>query len=466
MAGTTLARECRVELPAGVRVLDIRCKPERNVSGLTGRALLVHRDVTDARRAEEALHQAQKLESIGQLAGGIAHDFNNLLGALVGHAELALGELPPGHAAAPDLEALRDAALRATGLTRQLLTFARQQPTALTVLDAAESVQRLEGLLRRLLPASVDLVVATGAGAASVRADHAQFEQVLVNLVVNARDAMPAGGRLEIRTSRHDVDAGEASRLGLPSPGPYVAIAVADTGHGMTPDVLARLFEPFFTTKAPGKGTGLGLATCYGIARHHGGALTVRSIVGAGSTFTLWLPAVDAPVPHASPDAAPIGLATAGHETLLVVDDDETMRRLVVRALTANGYATLEARDGAEALRLLLDRSAPAVDLILTDVAMPRLDGLALATQVRRLHPAMPVVFATGDAEAAHALAGTAGEGAILAKPFTTAQLCYAVRAALDAAEASSPAGAPAADDQRRPHWSRWAHNTTTAVAM
>nr|MCU0624085.1 ATP-binding protein [Gemmatimonadaceae bacterium] len=372
-ASGAVARDVSLGQDGGARTLEVRLVAERDESGSPTAVLAVVRDVSDARQTAEALRQAQKLDSIGQLAGGIAHDFNNLLTGIVGHADLALDELAPDHVAREDVQALRDAALRSTGMTRQLLMFARKQVTTLAPADLSRVVRDVQGLLTRLLGPAVRLDPDLASTLPPVDLDQSQIEQVLVNLAVNARDAMPHGGTLQLRTRLAPVDAAKAARLGVPGPGSYVALEVEDTGTGMPPHVLARIFEPFFTTKAPDKGTGLGLSTCYGIARDHGGALAVTSHVGHGTRFTLYLPASSkaAVDPERTPDAWRDGIA-GGHEALLLVEDDAELRALLSRVLRSRGYAVTEVADGAEALRLATVPGAPAIDLVVSDVRTPR----------------------------------------------------------------------------------------------
>ena len=416
------------------RTLDVRLVAERTEAGEPTAFLAVLRDVTDARQTSDALRQAQKLDSIGQLAGGIAHDFNNLLTGIVGHADLALDELPAGHVARDDVQALRDAALRSTGLTRQLLMFARKQVTTLEPGDVGSVVRDVHGLLARLLGSDVRLEVTQADTLPTVDLDRSQIEQVLVNLAVNARDAMPHGGRLAIRTRASDVDAGKAARLGLTTTGPHVVLEVEDSGTGMPPHVLARIFEPFFTTKAPGKGTGLGLSTCYAIAREHGGVLAVTSHVGVGTRFLLYLPASSHVLASAerTPDAWRDGVA-GGTEQLLLVEDDPALRALLARVLRSRGYTVHEVSDGADALRLATAPGGPALDLVVSDVRTPRVGGAVLAAQLERARPSLPLLFFTGHPDDLDADGRLVGRP-VLAKPFTAVQLLHAVRERLDAA--------------------------------
>lgn len=431
------SRDVAVSDEGTSRILEVRMVAERDDAGVPVAFLTIIRDVTEARMTSDALRQAQKLESVGQLAGGIAHDFNNLLTGLVGHADLALDQLDPDHPARHDVQALRDAALRSTGMTRQLLTFARKQVTLLAPHDVSTVVSEVKELLGRLIGPAVRLEYDLGPALPMVDLDRSQLEQVLVNLSVNARDAMPHGGTLRVRTRTTDVDEAHATRLGLAAPGAYVTLDVEDTGTGMPPHVVSRIFEPFFTTKAPDKGTGLGLSTCYAIARDHGGVLTVTSHVGVGSRFSLYLPAsAQAATPaDGAPDPWRDSVA-GGRESILLVEDDDPLRSLLARVLRSRGYQVTEVSDGAQALRLATTAGAPPFDILVSDVRTPRLGGAALATQLERARPGQPMLFFTGhpdDLDPDGRLLGRT----VLAKPFTAVQLLHAVRERLDAAGAA-----------------------------
>jgi two-component system, cell cycle sensor histidine kinase and response regulator CckA len=423
----------------GTRVTDVRLVPERGDDGTPVARLAVLRDVTAARQTAEALRQAQKLDSIGHLAGGIAHDFNNLLTGIVGYADLALEDLPSDASARHDVQALRDAAMRSTGMTRQLLTFARTQAPTLVPADVGDVVADVAPLLERLLGAGVALSIERGTDVPAADVDRGQLEQVLVNLGVNARDAMPSGGTLTIRTRAADVDASKAARIGVRLPGRYAAIDVEDTGTGMPPAVMARIFEPFFSTKAPGKGTGLGLSTCYAIARDHGGVLAVSSHPGMGTRFTLYLPAstraAEGPDPMADTwrDVAP-----GGTERVLLVEDDTVLRTLLARVLRSRGYSVDEAPDGARGLSAATAAGAPTYDLVVSDLRTPRLGGATLARHLGRALPTLPVLFVTGHPDDLDP-DGTLDGHPVLAKPFTAVQLLHAMRGQLDA---QAPRGA------------------------
>jgi two-component system cell cycle sensor histidine kinase/response regulator CckA len=374
-------------------------------------------DEEERRKLEEQLLLAQKLDSVGRLAGGIAHDFNNLLTLILNYAGFTAAELEEDHPLRENVERIRRAGKRAAALTRQLLAFSRQEVVKPRVVDVNEVVTDIDRLLRRTIGENIDLKVSLDRGGARTKIDPGQLEQVLVNLVVNARDAMPAGGRLTVST-RLVVD-GEAA-------GPQVQLVVSDTGVGMTEEVRAHLFEPFFTTKERGKGTGLGLATVYGIVTRTGGRVQVDTQPGRGTTFTITLPATDEPLEEeGTPD--PADLRGRG-ETILVVDDDGGVLTLVERILTGAGYRVLQARDGSAAL-LRAQQHAGEIDLLLTDVVLRGMSGKDLAGLLGQLRPGTRVLLMSGypDADVA------TGAG-FLAKPFTEEALLLSVREALDAA--------------------------------
>lgn len=411
--------------PVSVQVaLTSRVGPNGEVQG----TLAMIADVTDQRNAETQLRQAQRLDAVGQLAGGVAHDFNNLLTVIDGYAAMLLGQID-GPARA-DLTAIRDASTRAAALTRQLLAFSRTQVAQPQALDLNELVVGVEEMLRRLIREDVELVVRVAAAPASVWADRGQLEQVIVNLVVNSRDAMPQGGRLTIAVTHVDLDAAQAGQFDL-EPGGHRLLTVADTGCGMPADVQARVFEPFYTTKDQGKGTGLGLSTAYGIVRQAKGHITVDSDPGAGSTFRVYLPAVAAPGVQRRA-APPVDRLADGAETILLVEDDPAVRELIERILASAGYRTLAAADGRQALALALRH--PAIDLLLTDVIMPGMNGRHLADQLTALIPGLPVVFTSAHTRGILATQGHDSTTAFLDKPFTATTLTRKIRDTLDQA--------------------------------
>jgi two-component system cell cycle sensor histidine kinase/response regulator CckA len=389
------------------------------------------RDVSDQRHLAEQFRQAQKMEAVGQLAGGIAHDFNNLLTAILGNTQLLLRDLPPGDAKRGDVEEIRKASERAASLTRQLLAYSRRQMLQPEVLDLNVVVAEMDKMLRRLIGEHISLVTVPAPDLGRVRADPNQIEQVLVNLAVNARDAMADGGKLTIETANVDLDDAFAQTHLGSVPGPYSMIAVTDTGTGMDATVRAHLFEPFFTTKEVGKGTGLGLATVYGIVKQSDGYISVYSEPGRGSTFKIYLPRIDAP-----PDTAPApakGGADRGTETILVVEDEPAVLTLSRRALEAQGYLVLAAGDAAAALRLV-ERHGGTIHMLLTDVVMPGLSGRDLADKLAARRPGIRVLYMSGypgDAVVQH---GELPPGsAFLQKPFSPDSLARKVRDVLDA---------------------------------
>ncbi len=386
-------------------------------------------DLTERKRLEEHLQRAQKMEAIGQLAGGVAHDFNNLLTVINGYGELLSATLSAQDHAHDAVTAIRDAGERAARLTSQLLAFSRKAIVEPKVLDLNEVIRTTTRMLSRLLGEDVTLLTELGQGLAAVRADAGQIEQVIMNLAVNARDAMPSGGRLTITTDEIDVGASEVWDGEELRPGRHVRLRVEDTGSGMTEEVRARLFEPFFTTKGIGRGTGLGLATVYGIARQAGGHVSVESAVSAGTTFTVLLPAVAVPVAKASVETH---TSARGTETILLVEDESAVRRLTRQILERHGYTILEAAHGMEALQIAADHP-DVIHLLLTDVVMPNLGGRDLAVAMRARKPEMKVLYMSGftdDAVVRHGVSVAAD--ALLQKPFTPAALARKVRSVLD----------------------------------
>ncbi|MBL8793423.1 MAG: PAS domain S-box protein, partial [Planctomycetia bacterium] len=353
----------------------------------------ITRDVTDSRRLEDRLVQVQKLEAVGRLAGGVAHDFNNLLTAINGFSEMIMVDLPVEDPVREMARQIRKAGERAAVLTRQLLTFSRRQVTAPIVLDLAALLQETGKLLRRLIGEDIALTIEAVPDLAHIKVDVNQFEQTVVNLAVNARDAMPTGGRLTIEARNVHLDERAATRHGVAA-GDYVCLQVQDTGCGMDEATKARIFEPFFTTKPVGQGTGLGLSTVYGTVQQCGGFLEVTSAPGQGSTFTLYFPASDAPASDRQSvsdfQAPPVGI-----ETILLVEDEPAVRTLARNGLEEFGYTILEAEDGESALRRCQD-FAGEIDLLVTDVVMPRMGGRELADRLTALRPQLKVLFVSG----------------------------------------------------------------------
>jgi PAS domain S-box-containing protein len=388
-------------------------------------------DITERKRLESELRQAQKLEAIGQLAGGIAHDFNNLLTVITGRSHLALGQLPADHAVRRHIDLIQTTAERAAALTRQLLAFSRKQVLEPKVLDVNAVITGLVPMLRRLIGEDLELVAAPAPDLGRVKADPSQLEQVIVNLAVNARDAMPQGGTLSIETGNVELDEAYVSRHPGASAGRFVRLAIRDTGHGMDAAVKARIFEPFFTTKEPGKGTGLGLATVFGIVKQSGGSIGVESEPGQGTTFTVHLPWVDAAVDRiAMPVAAPT--LARGSETILLVEDEDEVRALARETLEGQGYTVIPAAAPAEALRLVGSHVGP-IHLLVTDVVMPQLSGRGLADQLTPDRRDLRVLYMSGYTDDAMVRHGVLEEGtAFLHKPFTPQTLLVKVREVLD----------------------------------
>jgi PAS domain S-box-containing protein len=386
-------------------------------------------DLTERRRLEGQFLQAQKMEAVGQLAGGVAHDFNNLLTVILGYADLLASKLEPGSHKLEELDEIRTAAERAASLTRQLLAFSRQQVLERKVLDVNHLVAGTEKMLHRLIGEDVALVTAFSPALHRVYADAGQLEQVIMNLAVNARDAMPRGGKLTIETANVDLDDTYARRHTTVRPGSYAMIAVSDTGAGMSDETLAHMFEPFFTTKERGKGTGLGLATVYGIVKQSGGSVWVYSEVGKGTTFKIYLPVVEEGVAVEPTPAEPVSLA--GSETVLLVEDEKSVRALSRSILERYGYTVLEAGSGKEGLEVARQFPLP-IHLVLTDVVMPEMGGTDLASQLETLRPGVRVLYMSGYTDDAIFRHGLLTKGrSFLQKPFTPEALARKVREAL-----------------------------------
>jgi two-component system cell cycle sensor histidine kinase/response regulator CckA len=385
----------------------------------------------EGRRLEERLRQAQKLEVVGQLAGGIAHDFNNILVVINSYIDLALSSLSPEDPLRPDLEEVQKAGLRAAALTRQLLAFSRKQVLQPVVLDLNAVVGDLEKMLRRVISEHVEIRLLLAERVGAVRADPAQIEQVLMNLVLNARDAMSRGGTLVISTADVTLDEAAARARGELAPGRYATLSVSDTGCGMDATTLARAFEPFFTTKPPGKGTGLGLSTVYGIVKQSGGHVEIESEVGRGTTVRVLLPRV-ASAEEAAPASGPSGRALGGNETILVVEDSESVRVLAQRVLGRVGYHVVATATGAEALARCADLKGP-IHLLLTDMVLPGMSGRELARQLLARLPSLKVLYMSGYLDQEMAAQGDEVWANFMQKPFTASELVVRVRAALDA---------------------------------
>ncbi|HET9742880.1 MAG TPA: PAS domain S-box protein [Terriglobales bacterium] len=412
--------------------------PFRNDKGETLGFEMIAEDVSERRALEDQLRQSQKMEAVGRLAGGIAHDFNNLLTVIKGYSELVLDELRSTDPLRGEVDEIKKAADRAAALTRQLLAFSRQQVLAPKVLDLNSVVVNMDKLLHRLLGEDIALCTVLGEGLGRVKVDPGQVEQVVMNLAVNARDAMPQGGKLTVETANVDLDESYAREHVSVKAGSYVMIAVTDTGTGMSEKVKARIFEPFFTTKEVGKGTGLGLSTVYGIVKQSGGYVWVYSELGIGSTFKVYLPRVDAALEaSARQTRAP---ARHGTETILLVEDEDGVRALMRQVLHRHGYNVLEARNGGEAL-LLCEKTEGKIDLLLTDVVLEQMSGRELAERLAKIRPDMKVLYASGYADDAIVHHGVLTQGvAFLQKPFTTESLARKVRYVLDGGQSMAAA--------------------------
>jgi two-component system cell cycle sensor histidine kinase/response regulator CckA len=420
------------------RVILNSAVPIMGAGGAIEGAIVLNQDVTEQRaaedalrRSEEQLRQAQKMEAVGQLAGGIAHDFNNLLTAILSYCELLLEEIRQSDPIRGDIEQIRQAGQRAAGLTRQLLAFSRRQVLQPKVLSLNTVVESTEGMLRRLIGADIVLEIRGEPGLWHVLADPGQIEQVLVNLVVNARDAMPQGGRILVATENRELRADSPLRGNGVRPGSYVALCVRDTGVGIDPAHHARVFEPFFTTKEPGKGTGLGLSTVYGIIQQSGGHVTVESAPGEGATFTVLLPRHLGGEP-ATASKVDRRRLPGGTETLLLVEDEAAVRSSARRLLERQGYTVLEARHGGDALRIV-EESGRQIDLVVTDLVMPEMGGKELAERLRAHRPGLKVLFMSGYTEKVIAAGGIMPPNTgFVEKPFTVEQLMRRLREILD----------------------------------
>lgn len=396
--------------------------------------LVFANDVTEKNRLEAQLLQAQKMDAIGQLAGGIAHDFNNLIGIIMGFSELLLKDLAPAHRARRRVEQIQKAADRAATLTRRLLAFSRKQVMQPKVLDLNAVAAEMESMLHRVIGEDIELTTALEPALFLVKADPAQIEQVILNLAVNARDAMPRGGKLILETANVELGEHYARTHAGARTGSHALLAVSDTGHGMGAETLSHIFEPFFTTKSPGKGTGLGLAMVYGIVKQSGGYINVYSEPDQGTTFKVYLPRADEPEVDAEPPPPAEVELPRGSETVVLVEDEASLRELIRECLEADGYTVLEARYGTEALEIC-ERHVGLIHLLMTDVVMPGMSGRELAERVRAARPEMRVLYMSGYTDDAVVIRGVLSEDmAFLQKPFTPEALALKVREVLDAA--------------------------------
>jgi nitrogen-specific signal transduction histidine kinase/CheY-like chemotaxis protein len=386
-------------------------------------------DITEQREMEQQLRQKQKMEAIGLLAGGIAHDFNNLLGVISGYAEIVAEKMESQGPLHSHVDQIRKAAERAASLTRQLLAFSRQQVLETKVLNLNSIIEDMAKMLPRLLGEDIELQVALDPEPGSVKADQGQIEQVIMNLAVNARDAMPGGGRLTIQTGRLPFSSDLALKHPPMTPGDYVLLSVSDTGTGMDKQTQSHIFEPFFTTKERGRGTGLGLATVYGFVKQIGGYVWVQSEPGAGSTFTIYLPVTIEAVECAAP-SGPAAAAECRRGTVLLVEDEESLRTLTRSILEQSGYTVLEAADGLEAVEMARRSSSP-IDLLLTDMVMPGMNGRAVAEQVGKLYPRIRVAYMSGYTGFS-TRESVSLNGVMIAKPFSRSLLLKRLNEAME----------------------------------
>jgi nitrogen-specific signal transduction histidine kinase/ActR/RegA family two-component response regulator len=390
-------------------------------------------DITDRKQLEEQLRQSQKMEAVGRLAGGIAHDFNNLLMVIQGYADLLAERLPAGDPLRRNAEQIQTASQRATSLTRQLLAFSRKQMLAPKVISVQSILGDMERILRRLIGEDIQLETSSAPDVGLIKADRSQIEQVILNLAVNARDAMPQGGRLTIETANVDLDASYARSPVVLAPGKYVMLAVTDNGCGMDAETQTHIFEPFFTTKEKGKGTGLGLATVYGIVKQSGGYVWVYSEPGRGTSFKIYLPMVENVEEPGRDNRGDPQSSGRGTETILLVEDEKGVRELAREYLEMSGYTVIEAEDGHTALELAAMHSG-TIHLLMTDVVMPGISGRELADRVKRIRPKIQVLYMSGYTDQAVVHHGILDMDAVLLqKPFTMATLSSKLREILAA---------------------------------
>jgi signal transduction histidine kinase/ActR/RegA family two-component response regulator len=402
-----------------------------NMHGRVAGLMVAILDVTRENRLEEQLRHIQKMDAIGRLAGGISHDFNNLMAAIMVNTDMVLADIGESHPLRPDIEAVRRAADRAAALTRQLLAFSRKQVMYPKVVDLNTVVVDMHRILRRVIGENIDLVIEADDALRPVKVDPVQIGQVVMNLAINARDAMPDGGRLEIKTQNYDFSDAEAAAYADLSPGPYVLLSVRDTGGGMDEHVRNHVFEPFFTTKEEGKGTGLGLATVYGIVRQSDGHIFVLSEVGEGALFKIFLPETRDPAmqDHVVPRQMHV---RGGGETVLIAEDENMVRQPAAEVLRKYGYTVLEASDGVEALETVKNHQG-GIHLLLSDAVMPRMNGAELASQVRALRPETRLVFMSGHPDNTLVRLGLDGDDILfIQKPFSMDELVHRVRRVLD----------------------------------
>lgn len=414
------------------RFLESTASAIEDADGKPGTLVIVNRDITDRRGLEEQFRQSQKMEAVGRLSGGIAHDFNNILGVIIGYGEILEERMEANDPLVGCVQEILGAGRRAASLTRQLLAFSRQQVLEPKVVDLNGIIADTEKMLGRLIGENVELCTVLDSTLPTVKADQGQIEQVMLNLCVNARDAMPSGGKVTVKTENVLVDEVVARQYSYPfKPGPYVLVTVTDTGVGMDAATQAHIFEPFFTTKEKGKGTGLGLATVYGVVKQSDGYIEVHSELGVGTTFKIYLPRVDEPLDPEkdSPGATP---SLHGDETVLLVEDEDSLRTLTYQVLKLLGYTVLKASSGAEACRVSAEHRG-TIDLVLTDVIMPGMNGPALTQQLGTSRPEIKVLYMSGHTGQAVGHGVLPAGSNFLPKPFTRDNLAHKVREALGA---------------------------------
>jgi PAS domain S-box-containing protein len=420
------------------RWVEMHAAPVRDAGGEVVSFLGILRDNTARRELAKQFIQAQKMEVVGQLAGGVAHDFNNMLGIIMGFTEMLMNGMAPGTEQREQAEAVFHTAERAAALTHRLLIFSRKETPRAEVVDMSELIVSIDQMLRRLIGENVRLVTLPEPALCRIEADPCQIEQVLMNLTVNARDAMPGGGTITVETSNATVRGGDPAHPNVPA-GSYAVLSVKDTGGGMTDEVKSKIFEAFFTTKPAGQGTGLGLATCQSIVRQWRGYLTVESRLGAGSTFKVYFPSV-APLakpkkPSGTPDLPPRGV-----ETVLVVEDEPGLLALTAIVLQRQGYTVLKAANGRDALGMVHERSVGEIDLVLTDMVMPEMGGKMMADWLHAFSPGIKVLFTSGYTDCAQGGAIEAGMD-FLPKPYTPSGLLSKVREVIDRGGSGPPEG-------------------------
>ena len=423
--------EYRFLLPDGsVRYIESQGNVVKNADGSTRHIVMVSRDISHRKKLEEQLRQAQKMEALGQLAGGVAHDFNNIITSLIGYAGFIAAACPPGSQMAEDAGEIRKVAERATALSRQLLAFSRRQILSPKITDLNVIVSGIQKMLGRLIGANIEIVAAPHKSPVLARVDPGQMEQVILNLAVNARDAMPSGGRLTVSVFPC---AYEDYLLGSDLvPGNYAVLSVADTGTGIDAGIHSKIFEPFFTTKRPGEGTGLGLSTVYGIVKQSGGHIVFNTTPGKGTVFTVYLPLAEGEVER-SPGGTAATAPKRGTETVLLVEDDHIVRAMTRRILQENGYTALEASSDSEAMLLASGRHKRKIDVILTDIVLPGMNGFELAAKVSAENPGIARVYMSGYTDPAIIKAEfIKPESPLIQKPFDPDALLAGLRAALD----------------------------------